>query len=162
MRDEDLKALPQSIDRHRFSELMQEVGFKAGWENHTKEMWLDRDGLHVVVYATDENGKRYFSHTPTEIEVTDLSEKEPQTVRGPDQAEAATHEISIPFTGDWKPRICGDSALIEGVDRVCRLPRGHDDLHDWSSMLTCGEAGGTPWCVLDAGHEQPHARQRGI
>lgn len=136
MRDEDLKALPQSIDRHRFSELMQAVGFKAGWENHTRDLRLDRDGLHVVVYATDADGKRYFHHEPTEIEVTELGEKEPTTVRGPDRAEAAVHEISIPFSGWWtKPEehdstapVCGNSYKHDAT-MLCTRATGHAGAH---------------------------------
>jgi hypothetical protein len=127
MRDEDLKALPQSIDRHRFSELMQAVGFKAGWENHTRDLTIDRDGLHVVVYATDADGNRYFTHTPTEIEVTELGEKEPTTVRGADRAEAAVHEISIPFSGWWtaEPSCACDWPEGYPVDRIRKRGEHH-------------------------------------
>jgi hypothetical protein len=102
MRDEDLAKLPQQVERWRFSELMQELGFEPGWENHTKDIQLGYQGLTVTVYATDSEGRKIARDVPTEIEVQDLGDAEPHTIQGLPYKEPVTHTISIPFSGSWQ------------------------------------------------------------
>ena len=123
MRDEDLKNLPQSIDRWRFAELMHSLGFGPGFQNNLREMSVDYTGVHAVIYATDESGHKYMAHSPEAIEVTDLSEKDPTYVTGSSGPEAAVHEISIPFVGDWeKPDNGGKYAAVTTPEGATPTP----------------------------------------
>jgi hypothetical protein len=103
MRDEDLKNLPQTIERWRFAEMLEALGFGKDAQNNIRDMSVDREGVHAVVYATDADGKRYFKHTVEQVEVTGPGDTEPVMIDGRTVSEPALHEISIPFVGEWKP-----------------------------------------------------------
>lgn len=135
MRDEDLAKLPQVIERSAFGGLMEALGFKPGWQDQTKSIEMTYAGLEIVVYATDENGRKYF--VPEEIELMDLGEREPTTIRGGGR-EAAVHEISIPFVGSWtKPAeakeeqsFIGLRCGVPGPDGIlCQRNRDHGEEH---------------------------------
>lgn len=129
MRDEDLKNLPQSIERWRFAELMHALGFGEGFQDNLRDLEVDYTGIHAVVYATDAEGRKYLAERPEAIPVQDLGEKEPTFVTGSSGREAVTHEISIPFVGRWeKPADPGEEVrMAERVERTA--------IHLW--QLSC-------------------------
>lgn len=100
MRDEDLKNLPQSIEAWKIKEMLEALGI-TDWTN-VAEMHVYPREVQVTVYATDADGRKYFAETPTQIEVTDLTESEPSYVAERPDRKPAIHEISIPVVGPWE------------------------------------------------------------
>lgn len=100
MRDEDLKSLPQVIEAWKIKEMLEALGI-TDWTN-VSEMHIYPREVLVTVYATDADGRKYFVETPTQIEVTDLTDPEPSYVAGHPDRQADVHEISIPIVGPWK------------------------------------------------------------
>ena len=116
MRDEDLKNLPQSIERWRFAQMLKELGFGDGAQDDLAKFWVDPRGVHAVVYAKDENGRRFRAGT----------EDDPMRA-----VRAAVHEISIPLSGRWtRPEDDGRCTHEQqGTKTRCVLESGHTGQH---------------------------------
>lgn len=122
MRDEDLRNLPQSVERWRFRQMLEMLGFGTEQDN-LRGFAVSYSGIHAVVYATDEKGLKYMTGT----------EEEPMR-----PVEAATHEIAIPFVGSWEKPINADShgptectAVLTGSGGkiLCERLAGHSEDH---------------------------------
>jgi len=102
MRDEDLKNLPQSIERWKFLELLEGLGFGPEGHKDLRGFVVSTDAVRAVVYATDENGHRMLTRRMDEIPVTEMGKEDAEFVEGEFLPEAMMHEICIPFVGKWK------------------------------------------------------------
>lgn len=159
MRDEDLNNLPQSIERWRFAEMLEALGFGEGAQNNLFGFWVDREGVHARVYATGEDGRKYRAAVDPD---------DPMSV-----PEPASHEISIPLVGDWDRPRCGFPANpgASSSPRCTRKP-DHLGLHSWAGGLDSDEGTfiGTRCevvgpdglrCSLGKAHRELHAASEG-
>jgi hypothetical protein len=106
MRDEDLKNLPQSIERWKVAELL--AGLGVADHRNVQELRFEPRRIYVRVLATNEKGRHYA-----------------------DGASAAVHEISIPFVGEWtNPHEQCDAVLAPDAWNLrCILDSGHAEEH---------------------------------
>lgn len=130
MREQDLNGIPESIEAWKVGELLEGLGFKPGSYKSVAEIVIGPRSVVVQAYATNEKGQKYFAKSE-DVEVTDLSQKDPSYVAG--RSEAAMHMISIPFVGGWeKPNERCDSRHRSGIR--CHHDAGHEGGHQLGSV----------------------------
>lgn len=118
MREQDLAGIPLQIERAAVAELLAGLGFTA-WRD-VAEVVIQPTEIRVRAYATDADGKRYAVYEEEQVDVTDLSEKDPQLIPGRSSARPAVHVVSIPMVGEWpKPAELG-VGVDPGVGVLCQ------------------------------------------